>query len=209
MAIAVGDVLQANWVGSCFGQRIMMTHHYAVTTTDLGVPELDAQTALGIELTGGGGGDLVETVYRACLPPDYSLSYVGVQRVSGVRTREVKVTRSQAGTNANTAYQANVHAGLTFTTNLAGRKQVATKKIGPIAQHISLYDDGVITPTLSALLAALAAAMKTVASTVAPNIDFTPVIYHRVGTPNYDFITGSIIQDTIRVKTRRTVRVGI
>jgi len=208
MPVQSQDIFQVNWVGSCFNQRIMLTHHYRVESTAGLVDDLAASAALGVELTAGGGGDVMESAYRACLPPDYELIRVDVQKIKSTRYRKVSTVRGQAGTNANVAYQANVHAALQFVTDYAGRDQVSVKKIGPLPQHISLYDDGLLTATMVALLNTLATAMKTSINATAVSTTFQPVIFHRSGTPNFTVISGHIVQETVRVKTRRTVRVG-
>lgn len=208
MSVALYDIFDTRWVGRCFNQRIMLTHKYYVSNVVGTINDLDAEAALGIELTAGGGGDLMETAYRAILPPDYELLLVDVQKIYPTRMRTVPITRGQIGTNANVAYQANVHAALEFVTNFAGRDHVSVKKIGPIPQHISLYDDGVITATLGTLLGTLATAMKAQPNVLTGSLEFTPCIYHKGVVPNFTEITGHKIQDSIRVKTRRTVRVG-
>src|SRR4026207_2159038 len=101
MAVALNDLFNVQIRGTVFGQRVMLTHWYALSNI-VGAPpsELTASLALGNELIVGGSADLVSP-YAACLPPDYTFDSLRVQKVAPVRFRFVNAAIVGTGTHAS------------------------------------------------------------------------------------------------------------
>lgn len=209
MASAVNDRYRVAAVGTCFGQRIMLTHAYAITTQTIGASDAVATTALLDQMRAGGGGDVWETLYRACLPPEYILDYWYVQKDEPVRVRAAKVTRSVPGTHASNCFTANQAATITFNAALAGRANLSTKHIGPLPGATNVSADGVLNPLYTAKLQALAVGMKQQVVAGIGGIVWSPVIAHPAPAGSWTLIVDNIVGTTVNTMRRRTVGRGI
>lgn len=209
MTVAVNDLFRIAAVGSAFGQRIMLTHAYQVVGIDPNQSELTVTTAILEALRGGGGGDLFETEYLACLPVDYTLDYWYAQKVAPVRYRYAKHTRGVTGTHADGCETANQAAVLTGTTVLSGRSQISNKHIGPIPQSANVQANGLVAAAYKAKLSALGAKMDNGLVDAAIGLSMFPVIIHPTPATSSTLIIDFQPQDTIRVMRRRTVGLGI
>jgi len=209
MASAINDRFRVAVVGSCFGQRIMLTHCYAITSQTIGASDAVATTALLDQLRAGGGADIWEALYLDCLPAEYQLDYWYVQKDAPVRVRAAKVTRAVPGTHANPVLTANLAATITFNANLAGRPNLSTKHIGPLPDGAGVTADGEILAAYDTKLSALANGMMTQITAGIGGIVFDAVIPHPAPAGSWTLIAGQSRGTTVRVMRRRTVRVGI
>jgi hypothetical protein len=204
----VTDIYRIAAVGSCFGQRIMLTHAYHVTAV-VGVPLDDTiGNELLTALKGGvGGGDTFETLYRACLPSQYSLDYWRVQLIRPFRLAFKQADRAVVGTHADDTRATNQAAVITLRSAYSGRWANSNKHIGPVPQAASAQISGEISGAYKTKLELLGAGM--LSTIVTANATFQPIIVH----PPADHLGSTpliaqSVQTTLRVMRRRTVRVG-
>jgi len=208
MTIAVGDIIRVAAVGECFGQRIMLTQNYGVQQITGPQPELDVVNELMNEIRAGGGGDLYESLYLACLPVDYELLYWQIQKTNPVRYAYVRTNRNTPGTHAGACEETNLAAVITMSTLLAGRDQVANKHIGPLPGGATVRVDGELAIAYKNLLDTLGTALASIVLLPVTGVTLAPCIPHAAPLGTYTTIHDNTTQDTIRVMRRRTVRVG-
>jgi len=208
MTIAVNDLFRVEAHGEVFGQKIMLTHAYNVLDTPAGVSEAAASSDLLEELRAGGGSDKWETLYRAVMPPSWTLVKWRVQKVAPIRYRYYQVTRGVLGTHASDTEAPNQSAIITMQTLLAGRNQIGNKHIGPIPQAATVQDGGFLVAAYKTLLSALADAMVDDILGGVTAITFSPVIPHNSPAGSYTLIADYAIGDTVNTMRRRTVGRG-
>lgn len=216
MTVSANDLFLITAEGNCFGQKVILTHGYRVEGVNPGLSESIVTQAMLLKLqAGGGGGDQFQTEYLACLPPDYNLQRWTAQKFYPIRFRRYFATINVAGTHAGSTETANLAGTITFATVLAGRSQIATKHIGPLAFDATTMGDGSLTLAMQTLLNNLAIKME--AALLDPSIGLIakPIIIHRqldadghvVGYSSTDIWTHQV-GDTVNVLGRRTVRRG-
>lgn len=201
------DIVQVNWFGSCFGQRIILDTTYLVLGNfPVGDSFFqDAQRIVNL-VTAGGAID-VQTAYLAALPPQYSLEEIRVQKINGVRSAYFSNGFvATVGTNANAATVANDAACITLRTQKAGRNQVANKHIGPAPDAVSAA--GLLVNAYKTVLTALGGKLVISGIPVGSGSIIAPTIYHRAAGTN-DLVQQFLIGQQSRVQRRRTVGVGI
>lgn len=209
MAAEVGDIYQVAAVGRAFGQRILLTHHYRLTAINPAVSESDARDSLAIGVWNGvGGGDVLETTYLACLPPEYTLDYWRVQMVGPVRRAYVNFDRSTPGTHLASARTVNLGAALTLRSDGAGRHEHGTKHIGPIPEGNTVMTDGLLTPAYKAIVNTFGLSLLSHVIDAAIGADWTPIIYNKGAVPGFEIPINNTVGDTVRVQRRRTVGLG-
>jgi hypothetical protein len=209
MSASVGDIIAITAVGSAFNQLIMFTQTYAVVSVTGVISDQDEQQQmLDAVRAGVGGGDLWETLYLACLPPQYTLEKFRAQKVRPSRISYVETPRGAAGTHASDAFTANVSAAIPLTTNLARRDQLAVKKLGPIPDPSDVALNGFLTAAYQVKMNLFAAGLLSTMVTAAPVITAFPVIVHRNPAVPVDSLTKYRPQGTVRVKGSRTVGRG-
>lgn len=207
--IAVNDLLRINAVGSFANQRIILTHAYAVLTTDGSQTDQQGMDALINNIRGGlGAGDQWESAYLACLPAGYTLEYWQCQKVAPVRVHYTKFSRVVPGTHADTTNATNQAAVITLGTVLAGRSNVSNKHIGPIPQSVNVQSSGLVAAAYQGILSTLAANMLLDITDVPSGITFSPVIPHRLPAGAYTLLSNYSVGTTVRTMRRRTVGVG-
>lgn len=208
MAVAPGDVFTLIASGEIYGQRVMLTHGYIVTNVVGTVTESAAADALVTEVRGGvGGGDVIETAYRNCLPPEYQLNYWQAQIIRPIRLAYRRTTRSVPGLHAGSTEATNQSVALTLKSDFAGRWAQSVKKIGPIPQDATVQDNGLITNAYKTLIETFGATLLTPISDL--GVTWQPCIIHppaeHLGTT--PLLTQSIALE-LRTMRRRSVRVG-
>lgn len=211
MAAGAGDVYSLNWIGSIFGQRIMLTTAYEILTVDAGVEPSDVRSAMLVEVCAGGGNDLIESDYLACLPPSYTLNRVTAQPFYPIRLVYEDAVRNVAGTHASDTEASNQSAVITFQTEYAGRDQVSNKHIGPIPQAATVQANGELVAAYKALLTTLGDSLTSNIVVAGLGLSMFPVVFHKNAEPpvsKTDRLIEFYVNDEIRVMRRRTVRVG-
>lgn len=216
MAISVNDYFLLNFVGECFGQRIMLTQTYRVLDDGGGaVTENAASVALIAQVAPGGAADMI-TKYLKCLPPQYTLTKITAQKVWPVRYRYYYGLYSLPGTHAENTDTANLAGIVTITSRLAGRGEVANKHIGPVPLGVTSVDSGEPTVAYKTLLDDFGALLLGDIAGGVGTLSFRPIILHRqldadghvIGMSSTDVFQKSI-GDVIGTMRRRTVGRGI
>lgn len=204
MPLFLNDIVLLTIKGRCFSQRILFTQTYRVAVT--GGPGESANLQLGYlsaawdhALVGGIFGK-----YALCLSTDYQSLETRTQVIAPVRLAyrsdvNVGLGMFGAGTVANDS------AALTMRTEAAGRKEVATKHIGPIPDGAS--GNGVLELDYRANLVAFGSALRSDITDAGTGVSFKPVIYHP-GAGDWSDITSFVIGEQSRVQRRRTVGLG-
>jgi len=209
MTVALNDLFAVAAVGSCFNQRIMLTHHYAVSFVGSSTNEAVVTNDMVDALRGGGGGDAWETLYRALMPADWTLEYWQVQKIAPVRYAYQKASRGVAGTHAATTETANQSAILTLRTALAGRQDISNKHIGPIPQDAAVQVNGTLNAAYKTLLGNLGTAMLALLTGPATGTVWYPVVRHNTPPNSFTQVLTFATGDTVNTMRRRTVGRGI
>lgn len=207
MPVLANDVFSVQAVGSCFGQRVMLTHHYAATGV-AGAP--DDATAIDnlLNAVSGAGLDQYETLYLACMPPQYTLDYWRVQKVTATRGAYKIESRTQVGTHAHNTETVNQSASLTYRGALGRRDNISVRKIGPIPQDVTVQDNGLITNAYKTILTSLAGGMLGTVIISAGAITLQACILHPAPVGSYTLVTTYLLGDTVNTMRRRTVGRG-
>lgn len=206
MPLALNDVLLVSLRGRCFGQDIILSHTYFVTTPPAGAPTtMDSLLATVNEVLNVAPASLANT-YRACLPTSYQLLETRAQRISPVRSAyRSQATVNAFGTHVDPATVANDSAAITMRTDFPGRDQVGTKHIGPIPDAVSVA--GLLIAGYKATLQSLATALLTPIVLPAGGGTLTPCVFNQP-TNTVTAVTASAIGEQSRVQRRRTVGLG-
>lgn len=205
MPIDNGAIVLVSFRGLCFGQRIILTHTLRKTSAPAGTKTVEQELESIIEDTKAGGNIALVPPYLACLPTTYSLTEIRAQVISPVRSAYLTNSELLVGTHASPATVANDSAAITLRTALAGRREVSTKKIGPVPDAASAA--GLLTTPYRGLLSQVALALKQ--TTVLPDGEaYSPVIWHRNLVPSFSLVTNHVLGDQSRTQRRRTVGLG-
>jgi len=209
MTVAVGDLFALNAIGTCFNQRIMLTLHYAVDVVGTSTVEQTVSEDLIDAVRAAGGDDVLETLYLACLPPQYGLLRWTAQKIAPVRYAYQYITRDVAGAHASGTDTANQAAVITLRTRLAGRKDISNKHIGPIPQAATVQEDGLIVAAYKTLLNNLGIAMVQTITTPGTATQFLPVVRHNTPPNSFTVLFQTASSETVNTMRRRTVGRGI
>lgn len=211
MSVQAGDIILLSLKGTIFNQRIIMTHTYVCeqaptigVTTDFAMEFILNQT-----MTIGAPVPIRDT-YLAAMPSNYALDFATCQVIAPTRQRANRRTINSLGSVVPNATSSNQSSAITLYTPLAGRKYVATKHVGPLGRD--QYALGELTVGQKALNDDLAIELTNPVG-AAPFVNglYRPVIFHKnalPGQPYYTYITGRIVQSTLRTMRRRTVGLG-
>jgi len=209
--VSVNDVVLITYKGTAAEQRILLTTTYKVTT----VPdptEVDVFCGACIDevRAGGGGGDLIESDYLACLPSEYELDSIKCQIIAPNRRVYYEQLRGTPGTHADVMETTNLAGVITLRTDFAGRDQVSNKHIGPLPATGNVMTLGSLTGAYKTLLTTLATSLMSQLVPVGIAAVCKPVIWHNdeAVPPNTDWIETAIIGETVRTMRRRSVRLG-
>jgi len=209
MSVSAGDVFAAYVIGDIFGQRTMLTLGYKITAVGSAVSEAAAAVQIAFNLSGQVGSTVnLESPLRAVLPPDWELISIRAQRVRPIRMALQELILGVNGTHASSTEATNQAAVITMRSQLAGRKYVSNKHIGPLPQGATVQTNGLLTPAYKALLQDVADKLNLVMVDVPLGMTAEPGIINADLGVNFTKFTVGIPQDTIRVMRRRTVRVG-
>lgn len=207
MPVLVGDSIEVSWIGSCFGQKIVMVNTYKCA-----VQNLARTTAVTLQelltVLNGAGASSITPQYLACLPPQYSLLETRAQVVHPTRQAyESQIfVGGTPGTHASPATVACDSAAVTRRTALAGRRQVSTIKVGPVPDAVS---------AAGLLVAAYKLILETFAGrTTLPQLNpvgteqFVPTILTPLGANDGRDLISFRIGDQSRTMHRRVVGLG-
>lgn len=203
--LADGDLVQTNILMTQSSQRLINTFHWRFETTGGPTDGPTALNALNSLLISDGTWFLQEA--RAIQSVSLSYDYVVSQKIRPDRWRPVTTPVGQLGAVVTPAPVQNVAVslsryGLQSYRGATGRVQAP----GIVPADVA---SGKLTTTA---LTAWNAVAQTLTFTQQPVTaqNFVPVLSKLVGATGYSFqyITGALAQQTIRVMHRRTVSVG-
>jgi len=206
----VNDVILVTFEGRVYGQKTMLTHTYALTTVTGVQNILTVQSDILARISAGGVQD-IETSYALCLQTSWACERITAQRVTADRMRKSVVIGTGEG-SAGPSEASNLATALTFNSIFAGRDQISTKHIGPLAFGTSetLIKDGVLTDVYKELIDDLGSAMLSNLSLVSGAVTASPCIAHR--NPTSGEVTGFTLMDNYSytgiVSSQRTRIIG-
>jgi len=209
MTVALNDLFAVTAVGECFNQRIMLTAHYAVIVVGTSTVEAVVTSDLIDSVRAGGGQDVLESDYLACLPPEYNLVRWVAQKIAPVRYAYQFLNRGEVGTHANSTETANQAGVITLRTVLAGRQNISNKHIGPLPQDVAVQDSGLLTVAYKALLNTLGVQMVTQITGGGTATQWAPVVRHNSPLNSFTYLSQTANGDTVNTMRRRTVGRGI
>ncbi len=209
----VGDLVAMRVVGATFNQYVVNTFNYRVTVASASPDTLTACAALGEDWLTDVTAPWLKM--RPLMSPQYASDFLGVQKISPSRWREVKLAMGFAGTNANDTTSVNQAATITRVCAESGRGFVGSLHIGALASANML--DGNVTAAYKTLMDALAIALTVnVSSPTDGALVVEPVLIHRAKDVEDDhwYITGAtkiftaFAQTSARTMRSRTVKGG-
>lgn len=204
--IPLNGIVQVSLLGRCFGQRIILTHFYRADDASPPSATIVGDLTELLSEIGAGGTAPWTDQYRQCLPQQYTLEEKRAQLIYPTRSVYVQVAVNQNGAHEEPATVANDAAALTLRTDKGGRRQVATKHIGPVPDNVNAQ--GLIIVAYRTLLTALGTAMMNPLVITTTGQTLIPVIYHRGQLTASDDITSVRVGIQSRVQRRRTVGLG-
>lgn len=137
MPVTAGDTMRLTLLGTCFGQSIFADLSYRCTVGNSGLSTQAVLDETLAQVVAGGANDVV-TRYRACLPPQYTMTELRAQIIKPVRSAfRSSFPVGFVGTNAGAATVACDSAALLRRTALSGRNQISVLKVGPVPDGAS------------------------------------------------------------------------
>jgi hypothetical protein len=206
MAVPVNSLVRVNWMGRCFGQRIVLTTGYQKTGGPQVLTEEQEMNGVIDDLIVGGPTDLL-TDYMACLPPEYSMEEVRAQVIHSSRFTAVQRVIVTPGTHPNSATVASDSACITLKGRFAGANRRSNKHIGPLPDAASAA--GLLTNAFVTRLNNLASAMVSVV-VLGGGETYTPSVWKidPLNVASVHALNAWTIGTTSRVQRRRTVGLG-
>lgn len=208
MGRPAGSILEVRIKGEIFSQVCMTVLHYRVidpSTLEPGGPEeKDFLDSISI----GAPFDIM-SAYTSCQGATYLNNLMEAQFVAATRFVNVTKVIAEPGLRVGAVTAQNVSAVITKRTDLAGRSQVGSIHMPGI--RATDYASGKIAAGLLADLQTLTTPLSEIVISTVGGGSYQPVIYHRDKLPpvNMDPIRSWVVQDTLRVMRRRTIRIGI
>lgn len=207
MGLAVGDVCAVTYHGTYCGQQIRYVLHYRVTVAGSSVsPELDLD-AMAANFAAPGSNTLTGTLQALHLT-SFNFDAVSAQRVWPTRTIRMTTLSSFPGTITGSDTAPNTSVVVTKRTLTPGRMGLGSIHLSGVDNNSIVsgeIDTGVIASYTTFLAAVIAGrTVPAVTMSIEPglfNPSFPPSFFSRL----FD----CILQTTIRVMRRRTVRLGI
>ena len=206
MAVQLLDTFQIAMNGLCFGQRIRLRHTYAVIAVSPSQDEILAMNEIITQVQTPGPNDL-KTSYLSLLPIDYVMDEIRGQWLWPFKRAYISIVpNTPNGTNLNTATVSSDSAAVTRRTNIAGRDQISTLKIGPAPDGAS--SAGLLVSAYRILLNSFATeSLKALVMPVSGIIAIPTILLNSGQSNNRDLRTAVIGLES-RVMRRRVVRRG-
>lgn len=156
MPVNPGDTIRVTLAGTCFQQRILCDLSYEVTVGNavLATPVVLSEL---INQISAAGPNSIWAEYRACLPPQWLSSEIRAQVILPQRSAFVSIGfNAFPGLNVNPTTSATRQAAITRRTNIAGRNQTSTLKVGPAPD--AGFSNGLVTAAYEPVLSAFGGA---------------------------------------------------
>lgn len=204
MGVLLNDKVLVTFKGRSYGQRILLTLWYECIRAAPGGESLNLSMQKLRSLIKAGGAFDIETPYMKVLGNDYTLLEIKTQVIAPTRAIYFTQAITNVG-NGGDQSVANDSAALTLRCDLAGRKFVGTKHIGPVPDGASV--SGLLTVGYKADLSNLGDALVLPLTPLAPDAQYRPILFHRADLTSSP-VTSFAIGDQSRVQRRRTVGLG-
>lgn len=206
MSPALGDVIEAQLIGSLAGQTTRNVMHFYVGAT--AGAEVDFATwAANFDAQLRAVGKIFDRI-RQFAPSNLDMSTRTYQIISPVRQVKATIFSAYTGANITQAVTANVAGVVTKRGDLANRQNIGSLHVvapGPTGAATNGTFDAPTQTLLNAIALTLPLAIAFTSTTVTKTM--VPAIYHRA-THSYSDITSGTGRTTVRVMRRRTVGVG-
>ncbi len=199
-----GDILQIQYRGTLFGQRVINSLHYRVYASSTTESYVQACIDVGFAMYNG-----VITPGLALADaqaPEYNLDAIRVQKVNGIRGRYVDYQVNQPGVHAGECTTANVAAVITKRTDTASRRGLGSIHI-PGIPSVG-YSGAKLTAAYKLKIDAVSARLINPFTVPAETTACQPILWAKLTDPVYRVLTGTFVQTTLRVMRRRTFGVG-
>lgn len=206
--VTTGDIISINVDGTQFGQQILLTTHWQLTIQTGSDPDMD-EAIDAIRDRMDEEGELGDKYINLLSDTVDYIKYV-IQDIFPVRyVRRVRTPALTQGQNISTALPQNLAVAITVRSDLAGIGQRATKHIGGLVS--TFVEEGMLTPAAISAYPDLGIKLTSIMQDIvvgATTFDLRPIIYKRTSPESSVIVNNFVVQDTVRVMRRRTVRVG-
>lgn len=209
MPLAANDVIELSFRGSLFGQRILNVMHYYVAAPGTGTPEQQLLALVSDIQAGTGSVAGLKSHFLDCIAIQYTLDSIRAQRVYPTRTVYQQVLSGDVGQwTTSDCQESNIAASILKRTLTPGRMGLGRMQMAGLATDAALQ--GMLNPANQAVpLAVWAADMLLNYVTSAPAVTFSPCLYNPTGAGlRFSPLVATVVEDTLRVMRRRTLRVG-
>lgn len=201
---AVGQVYRVTFDLTMFGQKLMNTFSYRLSTVGTEVDSDAVCTAMDVVLATAGN---MLPKYRPCVAPSVAIDNLWIQNVYPARVRKLVFLKATIGTAAGTSNTANLALSIERRGVLANRHNVGRVQI-PAPDDIMNLVNGSF-PAGAYLTAVIAfAAQMLVPITTAGGSVLGPVLTKNPIDATFANVTEAIPKTTARCMRRRTVGVG-
>lgn len=205
---AIGSIILTTFRMTYCNQRLMNTFHWRLTANSGGLTVEGVANQLNAYFgTATTGLYDLHCALRdvQCVLDDAQIQFIHPQRFVALGYVLNKPGTAPVGEIGMEV--PNVACVLTRRAVVGTRRGVSSLHI-PIGLSAAQVDEGTIDPAAQTKIAAIGNSILNTGA-VGNGVSVEPVIYHRGAEPVYDVIGSFIVQDTLRVMRRRTVRVGI
>lgn len=209
MPLAAGDVIAVSFRGTLFGTRILNILHYVVNVPGTGTPEAQLQQVCDNIQAGAGAPNTLKNSFLNMIAVDYTLTEIRAQRVYPTRTVYKQAVSGDVGQYVPATCTApNVAISMLKQTNTPGRMGIGRIQLGGVPSDA--YVSGVLDPaTTGANFLVLKADILSNFTTSTTLMTMNPCLFNPTAVGDkFSLLTGLILEDTIRVMHRRTLRVG-
>jgi len=208
MALSNNDVLVVSLSGEYAAQKILFSRTYqCVGASPAGNTLFDDYNDIINTMSIGGLSDII-TPYLFCLPPEYTLKEIIVQKIWPVRMAYTSGPINLPGTNGNSANVGFETAAITLRGIAGTRHNVGTMKLGPIPDNVS--SGGLLTNAYRTLIVQVLADQLLLGVQPATwgTSFLNPVLFDKQ-TGNTISIADNIVQTQTRTMRRRVVGRGV
>lgn len=209
LPVSVSDIFQFRMKGTLNNQATISQFNYRVMALAGVHAPNELADAINARMIIAGG---VAFEALPCLPSNWTGANTECQRVYDKRDRSVIRTDvwAPSGTG-NVANTSNLAQAITRRTDNAGRKQVSDLHL-PVSTATATIINGVLSAAQVALMNTYRIALSVQFVLLGGDITIAPVIWHsKDANPasNWDVITSTFVQPTVRTMRRRGVGLGI
>ena len=201
---AIGQIYRVTYDLTMFGQKLMNTFEYRLSTLGAEVDTDAVCTGLRNTMVGG---MVFEGTYQLAIPLQVACDNIWVQCIYPTRVRKLVFVKNVLGSNAGTASTANVAASIERRGVLANKHNVGRIQVPGCTDAISVVNGSIPAGAYLTSLNNLAAKIILPATTAGGSV-LGPVLTKNPVDATFANITEAFAKTTVRVMRRRTVGVG-